>query len=82
MIMGNHILTFDGKLYDMVSFPKAKKGSPSPCSYLLARDFQDKKFTLSKLDNAIIVETPQMTVKIRNDGQTKTTIGNGRCNLI
>merc|ERR1711962_949079 len=77
MIMGNHILTFDGKLYDMVSFPKAKKGSPSPCSYLLARHFQDKKFTLSKLDNAIIVETPQMTVKIRNDGQTKTTIGNG-----
>lgn len=77
MIMGNHILTFDGKLYDMVKFPKTKKNSPSPCSYLLARDFQDKKFTLSKLDNAIIVETPQMTVKIRDDGQTKTTIGNG-----
>jgi len=77
MIMGNHILTFDGKLYDMVNFPKAKKGQASPCSYLLARDFQDKKFTLSKLDNAIIVETPQMTVKIRNDGQTKTTVGNG-----
>jgi hypothetical protein len=76
MIMGNHYLTFDGKLYDMVNFQKTKKGSPSPCSYLLARDFQDKKFTLSKLDNAIIVETPQMTVKIRNDGQTKTTIGN------
>merc|ERR1712013_771449 len=70
------ILTFDGKLYDMVAFPKMKKGSPSPCSYLLARDFQDKKFTISKLDNAIIVETPQMAVKIRNDGQTKTTIGN------
>merc|ERR1712142_1112661 len=77
MIMGNHILTFDGKLYDMVNFPKTKKGQASPCSYLLARDFQDKKFTLSKLDNAIIVETPQMTVKIRNDGQTKTTVGNG-----
>merc|ERR1712142_1215696 len=75
MIMGDHILTFDGKLYDMVNFPKTK-GKPSACSYLLARDFQDKKFTLSKLDNAIIVDTPQMSVKIRNDGQTKTPIGN------
>jgi hypothetical protein len=70
-------MTFDGKLYDMVGFTKTKKGKPSPCSYLLARDFKDKKFTLSKLDNAIIVETAKMTVKIRNDGQTKTTIGNG-----
>merc|ERR1712142_268825 len=76
MIMGQHVLTFDGKLYDMPAFQKPKKGAASPCSYLLARDFQDKKFTLSKLDNALIVETPQMVVKIRDDGQTKTTIGN------
>merc|ERR1711931_350660 len=67
MIMGNHILTFDGKLYDMVNFPKAKKGQASPCSYLLARDFQDKKFTLSKLDNAIIVESGKSScVRIDN----------------
>merc|ERR1719466_203481 len=77
MIMGQHVLTFDGKLYDMPAFQKPKKGAASPCSYLLARDFQDKKFTLSKLDNALIVETPQMVVEIRDDGQTKTTIGNG-----
>merc|ERR1719462_1025417 len=76
MIKGQHVLTFDGKLYDMPAFQKPKKGAASPCSYLLARDFQDKKFTLSKLDNALIVETPQMVVKIRDDGQTKTTIGN------
>lgn len=76
MIMGNRILTFDNKLYDFVEFKKAKKG-PSPCSYLLARDFQDKKFTISKLDNALIVNTQDMTVKIRQDGNTKTTI-NGK----
>jgi len=70
MIMGDHILTFDGKFYDFVDAPK------SGCSYLLARDFQDKKFTLRKVDGAIVAETPDMTIKIRDDGRVKATKGN------
>jgi hypothetical protein len=75
MIKGDYILTFDNKLYNFVDFVKTKNKGASPCRYLLARDFQDKKFTIVKSDNAISIETPDMAIKIRDDGRVKATIG-------
>jgi hypothetical protein len=78
MLMGDHVLTFDNTLYNIKDFAKSKQG----CRYLLARDFQDKKFTIVKSDGAITVETPDMAIKIRDDGRTRTTIGNSVSNSL
>ncbi len=37
MIGGKHFVTFDGHVFDLLA----------NCEYLLARDFHDKKFTIS-----------------------------------
>ena len=60
MIMGdNHILTFDNKFYDI---PDIKKPG---CTYLLAHDFADDKFSLMKTKGGIIITTPGMTAEIK-----------------
>jgi len=70
MIMGNnHILTFDNKFYDIPDIQKPG------CSYLLAHDFADDKFSLMKQKDGIVIATPEMTIEIKDDGKTKTTIG-------
>lgn len=45
------------------------------CGYLLAHDFSNNKFTLKKEGDAIVVDTPDMSVTINKDGTTKTRIG-------
>jgi len=70
MVFGkSHVITFNQKYYDFIDYKKPE------CTYVLARDFVDGKFTILSQQNHIIVKTPGMTVKIGADGKTKTTIG-------
>jgi hypothetical protein len=70
MVFGkSHVITFDQKYYDFIEYNKPD------CTYVLARDFTDGKFSILSQQNHIIVKTPDMTVKIGADGKTKTTIG-------
>lgn len=69
MIFGkNHVMTFDGKFYE---FPKYAKSS---CTYLLARDFHNGKFTILSQENTIITETPELKVTIHKNGHVEGTI--------
>jgi hypothetical protein len=70
MVFGkSHVITFDQKYYDFIDY------KAPDCTYVLARDFTDGKFTIMSQKNKIIVKTPGMTIKINSDGRTKTTIG-------
>lgn len=70
MVFGkSHVITFDQKYYDFIDYKQPE------CTYVLARDFTDGKFTIMSQKNTIIVKTPGMTVKISGDGTTKTLIG-------
>ena len=70
MVFGkSHVVTFDQKYYDFIDY------KAPDCTYVLARDFTDGKFTIMSQEGKIIVNTPGMTVQIAQDGKTKTTIG-------
>jgi hypothetical protein len=69
MVFGkSHVVTFDQKYYDMIDY------KAPDCSYVLAHDFTDGKFTILRQESKIVVKTPGMTVKIGADGKTKTVI--------
>jgi hypothetical protein len=71
MIFGtSHVLTFDGKFYDFINYKQPD------CTYLLARDFADGKFTIMSQEKSLIFKNDELMVKINGDGTTKTTIGN------
>merc|ERR1712142_889239 len=70
MVFGkSHVITFDQKYYDFIDYKQPD------CTYVLARDFTDGKFTIMSTEKSIIVKTPGMTVKIGHDGKTETTMG-------
>lgn len=60
--------TFDGKYY---TFPGYKK---SDCTYVLARDVRDNKFTILSQETAIIVLTEDSNVKINQNGRVETIV--------
>ena len=60
--------TFDGKYY---TFPGYKK---SDCTYVLARDVRDNKFTILSQETAIIVLTEDSSVKINQNGRVETIV--------
>lgn len=65
---GPHVYTFDGKYY---TFPGYKK---SDCTYVLARDVRDNKFTILSQETAIIVLTEDSSVKINQNGKVETIV--------
>jgi len=70
MIFGkSHVLTFDGKFYDFINYKRPD------CTYLLARDFADGKFTIMSQEKNLIFKNDELEIKINGDGTTKTTIG-------
>merc|ERR550534_3000739 len=70
MVFGkSHVITFNQKYYDFIDYKQPD------CTYVLARDFTDGKFTIMSTEKSIIVKTPGMTVKIGHDGKTETTMG-------
>ena len=69
MIFGaNHVMTFDGKFYDIPKFPT------KTCTYLLARDFVNGKFTVMSQAENLIVQTPDMEVMIHQNGQVTSHV--------
>ena len=69
MIFGSHhVMTFDGKLYDIPKFPK------STCTYLLARDFVSGKFTILSQKENLIVQTPDIEVIIHQNGRVTSSV--------
>merc|ERR1719163_319758 len=66
---GNHVLTFDSKYFEMMDNEK------SGCRYLLAHDFSNNHFTVTKEGSDIVISTPDMKVTIRANGKTTTVIG-------
>lgn len=73
MIFGrSHVLTFDGKFYDFVDYKNKK------CTYLLARDFQDGKFSIKSTKDSVIVDTEHMSVDINEKGETETKVDGGK----
>ena len=69
MIFGKrHVMTFDGKFYDIPKFPK------SSCTYLLARDFVNGKFTVLSQKENLIVQTPDMEVIIHQNGRVTSSV--------
>ena len=70
MIFGNsHVVTFDKKVYDFVDY------NQRDCTYMLAHDFVNGKFSVMRQMDTIIVTTPEMTIKIKTDGKTQAIIG-------
>jgi len=71
MIFGkSHVLTFDGKFYDFINYKRPD------CTYLLARDFAEGKFTIMSTKKSLIFKNADLEIKINDDGTTKTEIGN------
>ena len=69
MIFGkNHVMTFDGKFYDVPSFPKGS------CTYLLARDFKNGDFTILSQKENLIIQTPDMEVIIHQNGRVTSAV--------
>lgn len=69
MIFGaNHVMSFDGKFYDIPQFPK------STCTYLLARDFVNGKFTIMSQKENLIVKTTDIEVIIHQNGRVTSTV--------
>ena len=68
-LFGNHVLTFDKKYYELV------ENKTPGCGYLLAHDFGNNQFTLKKEGEAIVVDTPDMSIAINKNGKTKARIG-------
>ena len=77
MIFGsNHVLTFDNKFYNFVDYKHAH------CTYVLAHDFIDHKFSILSQKEAIIVKTPEMKITIHANGKTETEIGNKKTDVL
>nr|XP_012555900.2 uncharacterized protein LOC100199505 [Hydra vulgaris] len=72
----NHVITFDRKVYDFIDY------NQRDCTYLLARDFVHGKFSIMRQSDTTIVNTPDMSIKIKNDGKTQATIGNKTINSL
>jgi len=68
IMFSNYVLTFDKTYFQMTEQSK-------DCSYLLAHDFAENQFTVKKEGQSIVVETPEMTVSIKNNGEIKATVG-------
>lgn len=69
MIFGkSHVMTFDGKYYDFVKYAKPD------CTYLLGRDFKSGNFTLLVQEEHIIVKTPDMSIRIHQNGRVNGEI--------
>ena len=65
---GPHVYTFDNTYY---TFP----GYRNPlCTYVLARDVRDNKFTILSQETAIIIITEDSNVKILQDGKVESVI--------
>jgi len=69
LMFDNTVLTFDKTYFQM------GEGSED-CSYLLAHDFAENQFTVKKEGQSIVIETPEMTVSIKKNGQIRATVGN------
>ncbi|XP_065673744.1 uncharacterized protein LOC100199505 isoform X2 [Hydra vulgaris] len=72
----NHVITFDRKVYDFIDY------NQRDCTYLLARDFVHGKFSIMRQSDTTIINTPDMSIKIKNDGKTQATIGNKTINSL
>mgnify|MGYP001794904310 CR=1 FL=1 len=60
MIFGRpHVYTFDGTYYKFPGYEKPH------CTYVLARDVLNNKFTLLSQENAIILVTEDANVKVK-----------------
>ena len=68
IMFSNYVLTFDKTYFQMTEQSK-------DCSYLLAHDFAENQFTVKKEGQSIVVETPEMTVSIKNNGNIRAIVG-------
>ena len=68
MMFNHYVLTFDKTYFQMGEQSK-------DCSYLLAHDFAENQFTVKKEGQSIVVETPEMTVSIKNNGNIRAIVG-------
>lgn len=68
-MFGDFVLTFDKKHFQLND--EGRQG----CSYLLAHDFVNNKFTVKTEGSSLVIDTPDMSVTIKKNGNVKAVVG-------